>query len=139
MEKQSRRLNSTWISAMNSTSTVLVFAMNFCYELLTISFNVCIYMIKKLTLAKDCSSFHSFSLLVDGNWGQWTNTTCTKTCGSGTLLRSRSCSNPFPSNGGLSCVLSNGSGRGSNEIVTSNCNSRPCESKWIFKWILQPR
>ncbi|XP_048251341.1 SCO-spondin-like [Haliotis rufescens] len=39
-------------------------------------------------------------------WTQWTNPTCTITCGSANSLvrsRSRSCTNPVPSNGGQSC------------------------------------
>ena len=43
-------------------------------------------------------------LLVDGaltEWSEWGQ--CTKTCGNGTQNRTRSCSNPAPSNGGKNC------------------------------------
>ncbi|KXJ24916.1 coadhesin [Exaiptasia diaphana] len=41
----------------------------------------------------------------DGNWSPWGPwTSCSKTCGSGTKLRERVCSNPPPENGGKICV-----------------------------------
>jgi len=57
--------------------------------------------------------------LLDGNWGQWTHfTSCSVTCGSGTQTRSRSCDNPAPSAGGLTCIGS--------ENETKNCGLGGC-------------
>jgi hypothetical protein len=56
---------------------------------------------------------------VDGNWSEWVNsTTCTVTCGGGSLTQTRTCTNPTPANGGLGCA-------GSNE-QTVDCNTQPC-------------
>ena len=42
--------------------------------------------------------------IVNGNWGVWGAwSSCSMTCGSGTLTRSRSCDNPAPANGGYYC------------------------------------
>ncbi|XP_057298171.1 SCO-spondin-like isoform X3 [Hydractinia symbiolongicarpus] len=55
---------------------------------------------------------------VNGNWAPWVDGTCSLTCGSGTRQRTRTCSNPAPANGGLSC---------SGSAVTSvPCNEGPC-------------
>ena len=66
---------------------------------------------------------------MNGNWGQWTDSsTCTKSCGSGTLSRIRLCVNPPASNGGLSCLLSDGTGnRASTEtLINQPCNTQAC-------------
>lgn len=45
---------------------------------------------------------------VDGGWSAWSPWyPCTVTCGGGTQIRVRSCTNPPPSNGGKPCVGSN--------------------------------
>ena len=42
--------------------------------------------------------------LVDGDWSEWSNwSICSSSCGSGSKLRHRKCTNPVPSYGGLSC------------------------------------
>ena len=42
---------------------------------------------------------------VNGNYTQWTDwSTCSHSCGPGFMLRSRTCTNPSPSNGGLDCT-----------------------------------
>ena len=58
-----------------------------------------------LFLPKD-SEFISllFSLLVDGgftDWSEWTS--CSQTCGTGSQIRFRTCSNPIPQHGGMDC------------------------------------
>ena len=65
--------------------------------------------------------------LVKGGWGQWTDdTTCTKTCGSGTLTRSRSCDDPSPVHGGKKCLLSDKSGRALTDTLTISCVAKGC-------------
>ncbi|KAK3585708.1 hypothetical protein CHS0354_020275 [Potamilus streckersoni] len=42
---------------------------------------------------------------VDGHWSGWSKfSKCTVSCGLGTQMRSRLCSNPAPRNGGLDCL-----------------------------------
>lgn len=63
---------------------------------------------------------------VDGGytpWSQWTE--CTATCGGGTRMRTRSCTNPPPQNGGKTC-LDQGLGP---ELETQVCNVQPCPSE----------
>ncbi|CAG2251536.1 HMCN [Mytilus edulis] len=40
---------------------------------------------------------------VDGQWGSWTTTSCSVTCGNGIKHRNRTCNNPSPSDGGKLC------------------------------------
>ena len=45
-----------------------------------------------------------FLYSVDGGWATWnTWTPCDVTCGNGTRLRDRVCTNPTPAYGGLDC------------------------------------
>ena len=69
--------------------------------------------------------------LVDGNWSSWgVYGDCTVKCGGGVRRRSRSCTNPKPSNGGRSC-------RGSStQTVTCNMDI-PCDGKKVFSKIHQ--
>ena len=42
---------------------------------------------------------------VNGNYTEWTDwSTCSHSCGPGFMLRSRTCTNPPPSNGGFDCT-----------------------------------
>lgn len=41
---------------------------------------------------------------VDGQWSEWTSGPCSVSCGVGMEIRTRQCSNPYPSNGGKYCV-----------------------------------
>ena len=60
--------------------------------------------------------------VVDGAWAPWgAYSTCTLTCGDGTKVRRRTCTEPEPSNGGSDCA---GSGT---EIAS--CNEGACPSK----------
>uniref|UniRef100_K1RKA6 Hemicentin-1 n=1 Tax=Magallana gigas TaxID=29159 RepID=K1RKA6_MAGGI len=56
---------------------------------------------------------------VNGEWSSWQNPSqCTVTCGGGLRVRTRSCTNPTPANGGQQCVgLFFGS---------ESCNTHPC-------------
>ncbi|XP_068693813.1 SCO-spondin-like isoform X2 [Montipora foliosa] len=68
---------------------------------------------------------------VNGGWSSWRGWgSCSRTCGTGSQNRYRSCSNPPPSNGGISCI-------GSSRQSTS-CTIKPCPvnggwSSWS-KW-----
>ncbi|XP_022799542.1 SCO-spondin-like [Stylophora pistillata] len=56
---------------------------------------------------------------VDGGWSSYSGwTSCTKSCGTGTQERTRSCTNPRPQHGGKPC-------QGSAQLVRS-CNQQPC-------------
>ncbi|XP_052234837.1 coadhesin-like isoform X3 [Dreissena polymorpha] len=52
-----------------------------------------------------CPKFCGLCNLVDGNWGNWGEwATCSVSCSNGTKTRTRTCSNPSPSNNGLNCT-----------------------------------
>lgn len=58
---------------------------------------------------------------VDGNYSPWSKfSTCTRTCATGTMKRTRNCSNPAPQFNGKNCSLQGP------PIETRNCNSFPC-------------
>ena len=68
---------------------------------------------------------------VNGGWTEWTLwTTCTKTCGSGSTMRNRTCTNPSTTYGGMDCK-----GTGDELIL---CNTNRClgefrvETKTLF-------
>ncbi|XP_071147593.1 uncharacterized protein [Mytilus edulis] len=44
---------------------------------------------------------------IDGKWTAWVEEPCSVTCGIGTRLRHRQCSNPYPKNGGKKCTGNN--------------------------------
>jgi len=56
---------------------------------------------------------------VDGGWGEWRWSECTKQCGGGTRRRYRFCDNPTPIYGGLEC-------QGGDRVVEEPCNVEPC-------------
>ena len=62
---------------------------------------------------------------MDGGYGNWSSyDNCTKTCGSGTQQRNRTCNNPTPMHGGKNCTLLGTS------VETRTCNSNPCPGKF---------
>ncbi|KAK3095541.1 hypothetical protein FSP39_015906, partial [Pinctada imbricata] len=75
---------------------------------------------------QDCSGSGSSSAScnthhcpIDGNWSSWAAWgSCTVTCGGGTKVRSRSCTNPSPQYGGASCSGSSSS--------STSCNTHHC-------------
>ena len=67
-----------------------------------------------------------FSFQVDGGWDEWSVWgKCSKTCGSGIQLRSRTCSSPAPAGNGKPCV-----GDASEE---KECNEGKCSSRKKFQ------
>lgn len=58
---------------------------------------------------------------IDGNYSPWSKfSTCTRTCATGTMKRTRNCSNPAPQFNGKNCSLQGP------PIEFRNCNSFPC-------------
>ena len=63
------------------------------------------------------------SRLVNGGYTEWTNWgDCSRTCGTGTYVRTRSCTNPSPSNGGQTCIQQGLGALSEN----ANCNTQAC-------------
>ena len=63
---------------------------------------------------------------VDGGWSEWEHTSCTKTCGGGTMGMIRKCNNPKPSCGGINCV-------GSSSIQLGTlCNDFCCPGNMVL-------
>lgn len=73
---------------------------------------------------------------VDGGWsiwGQWSK--CTASCGGGVRSRTRTCTNPRPSNGGSKCggISSSSSSCGATPCPRSlSANAKPGECKLIL-------
>ncbi|XP_032223331.2 SCO-spondin isoform X3 [Nematostella vectensis] len=65
------------------------------------------------------------SCRVDGKWSSWSSwQTCSRTCGGGAQMRTRTCTNPAPIGGGRSCYGSS--------TDKQSCNPIPCrvDGKW---------
>ena len=58
---------------------------------------------------------------VDGQWGDWHSSTCSKSCGGGKITKNRECNNPAPSGLGRDCI--------GNSEETTDCNSDKCPRK----------
>ena len=68
---------------------------------------------------KRTNNKNKIMLTVNGGYTSWTTwTTCTRSCGSGSQARTRSCTNPRPAHGGAQC-----SGSSSD---TQSCNTQSC-------------
>jgi hypothetical protein len=60
-----------------------------------------------------------FKTQVDGHWTDWSSwTSCDVTCGNGTHIRTRTCTNPLPANKGNDCI---GESVDSSECLKDNC------------------
>ncbi|CAG2185422.1 THBS2S [Mytilus edulis] len=59
---------------------------------------------------------------VHGAWSVWSENTCSVTCGVGTRLRSRNCSNPHPQYGGNNCT-----GNSTDHVTCTQPNECPVE------------
>ena len=64
--------------------------------------------------------------IVNGGYTEWSKwSSCSVTCGGGTIKRQRNCTNPSPQFGGKDC---SGSGP---ELLTQQCNPQKCPGKII--------
>ncbi|XP_068688561.1 uncharacterized protein [Montipora foliosa] len=64
---------------------------------------------------------NNFSCPVHGNYSTWSNfSSCSKSCGNGSMERQRNCSNPEPKHGGKDCSI-----LGASKEIKS-CNEFPC-------------
>lgn len=62
---------------------------------------------------------------INGGWSSWSFTACTVSCGGGTQIESRQCTNPSPAYGGSECETSAGN-YASSESQTIECNTNAC-------------
>ncbi|XP_057307714.1 SCO-spondin-like [Hydractinia symbiolongicarpus] len=62
---------------------------------------------------------------VNGDWSSWSGwTSCSQTCGTGNMVRTRTCTNPTPANGGDDCAVTGGTN--TIESENQNCNQFLC-------------
>ena len=62
-----------------------------------------------------------FFFTVNGGFSQWTEfSECTRSCGTGTRFRTRTCDNPGPRFGGNDCTVIG------EDLQTFRCNMNPC-------------
>ncbi|XP_046554970.1 SCO-spondin-like [Haliotis rubra] len=89
------------------------------------------------TVREACNTHECSPDPVNGAWSRWVwrTSTCSKTCGYGTITRTRerTCDNPEPANGGATCPGS------ATSDYTYNCNSFTCPvdggwSQWYVRW-----
>ena len=68
-------------------------------------------------------------MAVNGQWSEWGKySACTKSCGTGSETRTRTCTNPAPSAEGNPCQGSSSESR--------NCNTFDCPSKYLLLYTL---
>ncbi|XP_022778417.1 coadhesin-like [Stylophora pistillata] len=73
--------------------------------------------ISKSSLSK-LTDFKKKVCVVDGRYTDWSESECSATCGGGTLTRTRTCTNPPPSNCGKACI--------GPAVQTFACNEEEC-------------
>lgn len=91
-------------------------------------------MIKEKELTQYETHLNTFLFLIshfftaDGGWSTWGKwCACSKTCGTGSQYRSRTCTNPSPVHGGKQCPgLSK---------ETRNCNNNPCPGEFLLMYV----
>eukprot|EP00794_Sanderia_malayensis_P010768 gene10768-11921_t len=70
-------------------------------------------------LQRKVSAISKAACVVNGGWSIWSEySPCSVTCGTGTKVRMRTCTNPVPENNGADCTGS--------RIETQNCDMGPC-------------
>ena len=73
-----------------------------------------------LILATDCHQGFLFSVPQDGFWSTWSEfNACSVSCGGGTQIRTRQCSNPPADFGGENCT--------GLATETAQCNEASCD------------
>ncbi|XP_052102861.1 uncharacterized protein LOC127736386 [Mytilus californianus] len=63
--------------------------------------------------------------IVDGKWSRWIEKLCSVTCGVGSRLRYRQCSNPYPQHGGKNCT-----GNITEHVTCLQYNPCPVHGAW---------
>ncbi|XP_060565969.1 coadhesin-like [Ruditapes philippinarum] len=79
----------------------------------------------KTICKKTCGHCSTPAPVINGNWGSWGQySTCSHSCGTGTMSRYRACNNPPPSGGGYGCY--------GNNYETTYCNIVQCsiDGRW---------
>ncbi|XP_056009334.1 SCO-spondin-like, partial [Ostrea edulis] len=75
--------------------------------------------------SSDSTSCNTHNCPIHGNWANWGSWgTCTVTCGGGTKVRARTCTNPAPQYSGNDCA---GASSSSTDCNTHNC---PIDGNW---------
>ena len=115
------------LSGMNKNMVIIGFALRSLIVKYRERKTITLTFLWKLSLSQPfLCVFVSRCIVVDGKYSEWTSwSQCTATCGGGTQMRKRTCTNPPPENGGKSC-LDQGLGP---ELETQMCNVQPCPSK----------
>ncbi|CAH3109770.1 unnamed protein product [Pocillopora meandrina] len=68
---------------------------------------------------------------IDGHWGRWSAwSTCSKTCGNGTKVRSRQCDDPTPANSGKLC---SGDDKQQAACIKGRCGLGPHDCDFDFE------
>ena len=69
-------------------------------------------------------------ITVNGGWSLWSEySPCSVTCGSGTKVRMRTCTNPVPENNGAECT--------GVRVETQSCDMGPCSGKkLVFSYVI---
>ena len=70
-----------------------------------------------------------FPFLVDGNYTDWGEfSRCSVSCGNGSQIRQRTCTNPRPAHGGKNCLEQ----KLGDDTEERFCNNGPCARELIF-------
>ena len=82
--------------------------------------------------AEEIKECNTFPCPVNGSYSAWSNfSLCSRSCGNGTMVRTRTCTNPEPKHGGRNCSFFGPS------LEIKSCNIFPCPihgnfSSWSF-------
>ncbi|CAC5385983.1 unnamed protein product [Mytilus coruscus] len=85
----------------------------------------CIPAASKCDGVADCSDKTDEEGCVDGKWSRWIEKPCSVTCGVGSRLRYRQCSNPYPQHGGKNCT-----GNRTEHVTCLQYNPCPVHGAW---------